>query len=45
MMREEVLYEFFIELKKAYNEQDQYRRLEISFMYGVIPRMEHLLGQ
>ena len=23
VMREEVLYEFFIELKKAYNEQDQ----------------------
>ena len=42
-MREEVLYEVLIDLKKAYVTLDQERRLYILVVYGVGPRAELLL--
>ena len=42
-MREEVLYEVFIDLKMAYVTLDQERRLYMLVVYGVGPRTEILL--
>ena len=42
-MREEVLYEVLMDLRKAYVALDRGICMEIMFAYGVGPRAEHLL--
>ena len=42
-LREEVLYEVFLDLWKAYNAMDHERCLEILVSYGFGPLMTHLL--
>ena len=44
-MREEVLYKVFLNLRKAYDELDRERCMEILVGYGVGPRTERILRQ
>ena len=44
-MREEVLYKVFLNLRKAYDELDRERCMEILMGYGVGPRTERILRQ
>ena len=42
-MREEFLYEVFIELQKSYDALDMEWCLEILVRYGIVPRMDRFL--
>ena len=42
-MREEVLYEFFLNLRKAYDAIDRKRCTDIFVGYEVSPRMDRIL--
>ena len=42
-IREEVLYEFFLDLIKAYDALDRNRCMDIIVGYGVIPQMDSIL--
>ena len=42
-IKEEVLYEFFLDLRKAYEALDRKIFMEILVGYGVSPRMDRIL--
>ena len=42
-MREKVLYEFLLDLRKAYDALDREHCMEIIVSYGVVPQTEILL--